>query len=133
MNESMLEDNLIAQRIHDLRSMLDEYEGSQTECDGRTRIIHTALTRENIPHQCIIGECRYNAQTLGMHFWIDLLGDLEGWRIDYCLRMWFGDENELPHGVFHVLDFTNILYKGASVQLLPLPDWLFQILIRPFE
>lgn len=65
-----------------IRALLDVYDSSPTGCDGMTQICHTVLTRENIPHVCMVGVCRYRDQFLMVHLWIDLKGDLEGCRVD---------------------------------------------------
>jgi hypothetical protein len=50
----------------------------------------TVLLNENIPHVCMVGVCLYQSKRLPIHLWIDLKGDLEGYRVDYSARRWLG-------------------------------------------
>ncbi len=75
-----------------IRALFDQYDRSLIEwCDGNTRICHTILLRENIPHVCMIGVCCYGGdKRLPVHLWIDLKEDLESYRVDYSARRWLG-------------------------------------------
>lgn len=93
---------------------------SLTEYDGMTSVCHTVLTRENVPHVCMVGVCRYGAKRLPIHLWIDLQEELKGYRVDYSLRMWLGDSSNVPHGVFRPGEFPKVSYQEASPRNLPL-------------
>ncbi|MBS4161489.1 hypothetical protein GWP49_30920, partial [Klebsiella pneumoniae] len=47
------------------------------------------------------------------HFWV-VLDD--GWLVDLRLRMWLGDHDNIPHGVFHPDNEPGLFYKGDPVQ-----------------
>lgn len=111
-----------------LEQLLSPYDSSLTECDGMTQICHTLLCREGIPHQTYVGVCRYNGNLLPLHFWIDLTEQLQGWRVDYRLRMWFGELAQIPHGIFLPEDFSEVEYKGICVDPEPLPEVVFYAL-----
>lgn len=112
-----------------IRALLDVYDRSLTECDGMTRVCHTVLTRENIPHVCMVGVLRYGAKRLPIHLWIDLLGNLEGYRVDYRGRLWLGHSPDVPHGVFRPEEFYKVSYQEATPRNLPLlSDRLFKSL-----
>ena len=38
--------------------------------------------------------------------------------VDYKLRMWAGDSEDVPHGVFAREDFLNVTYLGREVKLM---------------
>lgn len=103
-----------------IRALLDVYDRSLTDFDVMTSVYHTVLTRENVPHVCMVGVCRYGAKRLPIHLWIDLQGDLEGYRVDYSLRMWLGNSPDIPHGVFRPDEFPKVSYQEASPRNLPL-------------
>lgn len=114
--------------ITSVQRLLDPYDSSLTECDGMTQICHTLLYRAGIPHQTKIGVCRYNGNLLPLHFWIDLSEQLQGWRIDYRLQMWFGKLGHIPHGIFLPKDFSDVEYEGISIDPEPLPVAVFYAL-----
>ncbi len=115
-----------------IRALLDVYDRSSTECDGMTRVCHTVLTRENIPHVCVVGVCRYGAKYLPIHLWIDLLDDLKGYRVDYRARLWLGDSPDVPHGVFRPEEFPKVSYQEVAPRKLPLlSDHMFKVLTMP--
>lgn len=119
--------------IQQIRSLLDLLDRSPTECDGMTRMCHTVLTQHQLPHTVYLGACRYQSQQIQPHFWIDLCGPSQGWRVDYRLRLWFkGETKALPHGVFRPEQFPQVQYLGDKVELEPLSDSLFQILLSDF-
>lgn len=116
--------------IQRVRSLLDPLDTSPTECDGMTRLCHTVLSQHQIPHTVYLGACRYQSQGIQPHYWIDLDDPLQGWRVDYRLRLWLkGEAEALPHGVFQSEQFPQVQYLGGRVELEPLSDSLFQLLL----
>lgn len=116
--------------IDELRQLLNPLDASPTECDGMTRLCHTQLFRHNIPHQVYRGSCRVDTQLIPLHFWIDLMEGLEGWCVDYRLGMWIRDKKlDVPHGVFNLASFSQIHYQGEAIEMPPLPESLFQVLM----
>lgn len=116
--------------IGELRQLLNTLDTSPTECDGMTQLCHTVLCQHDIPHQVYCGSCRVDAQLIPLHFWIDLTEDLRGWRVDYRLRMWIKDRGQdVPHGVFHSAAFSQVHYQGEMIEMPPLPESLFQVLL----
>ena len=113
-----------------IKDLLDPYDSSQTECDGMTRICHTILSQHHIEHFSMMGTLEFDGQKIEPHFWLDLpLGE----RIDYRARMWFGNSNRVPHGVFQPDDFPNVIYKGRLVELELLSPIIFKIMTLQFE
>lgn len=70
------------------------------ECNGMSWSISYLLDKAVIKHDCMAGYVTRSAfnEAVAPHYWIDL-GD--GWIMDLCLRMWLGDDDTVPHGVFH--------------------------------
>lgn len=115
--------------IEQIQKLLAPYDTSPTECDGLTRILHTLLCQHNIPHLVLFGKCSYASQVMPLHYWIDLLSPLTGWRVDYRARLWFGEFEDVPHGIFQPHDFSAIMYEGRPVELDVLPEQVFQLLM----
>lgn len=90
-----------------------DLEGCGLECNGMSWSISYLLDKAGIKHECMAGYVTRPAfnEAVAPHYWIDL-GD--GWMMDLCLRMWLGDEDEVPHGVFHINEATmrGIEYHG---------------------
>lgn len=78
-----------------------ELEQCGLECNGMSWAISYLLDKSGIAHECMAGYVTRPAlnEAVAPHYWIDL-GD--GWMMDLCLRMWLGDGDGIPHGVFHV-------------------------------
>lgn len=92
------------------------------ECDGHTMMVSLALSRENIPHQRILGKVYGldNGFALTPHCWIELDGHI----LDYRLRMWvrlqLGDEvaAQAPHGIFSD-NSSRLRYQYQAIQPFP--------------
>ncbi|MBB3105256.1 hypothetical protein [Azomonas macrocytogenes] len=82
------------------------------ECDGMTYIISHLLTHAGITHKRMVGyvDDQLTRQVIHPHCWIELPG---GYVIDFRLRMWLGDCDQIPHGVFDP-DGTGLLYHGQE-------------------
>ncbi|WP_153039745.1 hypothetical protein [Pseudovibrio sp. Ad37] len=84
------------------------------DCDGMTAIISYHLRKAFVPHTCIQGGLndRTTGALVAPHFWICLDGEF---LIDLRARKWLGDEESIPHGVFHPSFFPNVSYAGKPV------------------
>lgn len=116
-----------SQKIHNL---LAPYDSSTTECDGIVRLCHTVLVQHHIEHQPMIGILTKGHKEISPHFWIELPS---GECIDYRARMWLGNSEEVPHGVFQPTDFPSVNYEGEPVELVLLSPVLFKILTLEFD
>ena len=114
----------------EIKNLLDPYDSSQTECDGMTRICHTILSQHHIEHQPVIGTLQFDEQKIEPHFWIDLPSED---RIDYRARMWLGNNDRVPHGVFQPDDFPDVIYKGKPVELELLSPIVLKIMTLQFD
>lgn len=110
-----------------LAELLSRYDRCKLECDGLTRVISTVLTREGIEHICFVGSIAHKPSETDMspHFWVRLPDNRF---IDYRARMWLGERNDVPHGIFQLADFPSVEYVGEAIDLEPLPTYLFAIL-----
>lgn len=113
-----------------IQNLLDPYDSSQTECDGMTRICHTVLSQHRIEHFSMIGTLEFGGQKIEPHFWIDLPS---GERIDYRARMWLGNSDRIPHGVFQPDSFPDVIYEGKPIELELLPPVLLEIMTLKFN
>lgn len=116
---------------HLVREIVEPFVLAPVECDGFTRIAHTALFNEGIAHTCMKGRMIQvtGNQALPIHFWIVLA---DGHVVDYRARMWLGDDTTVPHGVFNPAQFPTWAYSGEAVNLPLLSAAVVQALLaRP--
>jgi hypothetical protein len=86
---------------------------TKAESDGAVLLISDLLTSRKIEHEIFYGICNLHlpsgkTRTALPHFWINL-PNFE--RIDIRLRSHFGQEPEIPHGVFLPGDYPAIEYQ----------------------
>lgn len=85
-----------AEELHVLLSPLDD---APVDCDGVTYAVSFVLTEAGIPHHCYKGYVTHpeTGDVIVPHLWVELDGDIV---VDFRLRMWLGDRDSIPHGVF---------------------------------
>lgn len=85
----------------------------QLECNGISWALSHKLTEAGIEHECMAGYVLRagTREIISPHFWIELPGD---WVLDLRLRMWLGDTDDVPHGLFHKNEawWLDIYYEG---------------------
>ncbi len=108
-----------------VRQLLDPYDSTQTECDGLTKICSTVLNKHNIPHQPMAGTLTYEDLKFPIHLWINLPN---GFTIDYRARMWLGNDETIPHGIFKLSDYPDVIYEGEFIEIEPLSQVIFDVL-----
>jgi hypothetical protein len=113
-----------------LHALLSPFDPCDLECDGMTRVVHTILTKEGIDHRVFEGHIIHvpTNRIQSPHLWVEV----EMLRIDYRARMWLGDSEDIPHGVFQVGTYPNVLYQGSRLAMPVLSDDLFRVLTTPF-
>lgn len=77
-----------------------ELEQCELECNGLTWAFSHLLSKKNIAHEVMSGivhRCT-TGEAVVPHYWIEFQG---GWILDLRLRLWLGDMDSVPHGVFH--------------------------------
>ncbi|CAM5563377.1 hypothetical protein [Eoetvoesiella caeni] len=114
MTVQKLSDDYLAE----LESCLLHLDDCNLECDGMTLAISYSLKQAGIAHQRMVGhaEWKRGGQVVYPHCWIELDSETV---IDFRLRMWLGDFDILPHGVFRLRE-SGISYSG-QVQSRALP------------
>lgn len=107
-----------------IESLTSAYDDCQLECDGLTRVLHTVLEREGVPHVVKLGriENTKTGNAFSPHYWIELPS---GEIVDYRARMWLGPS--APHGIFNP-NSTPVEHKGREVNMPPLTSALFRVL-----
>ncbi|MDH6674341.1 hypothetical protein M2277_005033 [Paenibacillus sp. LBL] len=84
----------------------------ELECDGMTRLISGILQDAGVVHFISTGYVELNGRTVAPHYWITLK---DGSYIDYRLRMWLGESDDIPHGLFDSVDY-NVTYVSDIIR-----------------
>lgn len=90
----------------DIKELIEPYLNAKAECDGMTRIIHSILSMNNVPHDVMIGYLTFRDISI-YHFWIVW----EGLIVDYRSKMWFPDA---PQGIFNPQEYPEVRYDGVA-------------------
>lgn len=95
----------------ELELMLLALDDAPVECDCMTYAISHLLDKAGIHHRCMMGhvEDRITGIVVAPHLWVELC---DGWVIDLRLRMWLGDDDRIPHGVFRPEVYPEIAFEG---------------------
>lgn len=98
--------------LEELQANLQYLDDCQLECDGMTYAISCALEKANIEHKRMVGHVHWypGQDVVDPHCWITLPG---GMVVDFRLRMWVGDDESIPHGVF-IPDPFEVRYVGVE-------------------
>jgi hypothetical protein len=106
---------------------LVEFDKCRLECDGLSRVLSYILAANNIDHKVYVGEIidTTTGNQFAPHFWIDLP---DGQHIDYRARMWLGDYEQIPHGIFDPTEYP-VKYTGKLVEFENL-DMIAPLLIK---
>lgn len=95
----------------ELALLLGALDDSDIECDSMTYAVSFALNAAGIEHRCVKGfvTCLTSGAVVIPHLWVELS---DGWVVDMRLRMWLGDEDDVPHGVFLKEDHPRYKFEG---------------------
>lgn len=89
----------------------------QVECNGMSWAVSYLLDQASIKHECMLGYVMSDntGEAVTPHYWVTLPG---GWIIDFRLRMWLGNTDDVPHGVFHTNEtsWLGMRYEGSPLQ-----------------
>jgi len=105
--------NRLEEGFLDIRQ-LQKYSELPLECDGLTRVLIYVLNQMRVKHSVYVGTILYGGKKMTPHFWIKLQ---DGRIIDYRARMWLGDQKEIPHGVFSLKKYPDIVYQGKQIPM----------------
>lgn len=98
---------------NDVESALLCLEDANLDCHTTTLVIHTLFTRAGIPHMSKSGQVldHKTGARVVPHFWIRLpTGEI----VDLRLRMWVGDNDTVPHGIFRQTNNDRYAYVGET-------------------
>ncbi|MBX3232006.1 MAG: hypothetical protein KIT84_20180 [Labilithrix sp.] len=116
--------------MHDqeqLQNLLNAFADLPLECDGMTRVLSFALREAGVPHVAKAGDLLVDGvRVVPIHFWIELS---DGSLVDYRARMWSGEGDHVPHGVFRSEDCPRVEYRGEAVDV-SMPRVVFDVLTR---
>lgn len=89
------------------------------ECFELSWVLHEELTRTGY---LVTGHSGYVKAAAGdvvaPHFWLSV----DGYIVDFRLRMWLGDEDFVPHGIFKASDAAGFDYCGEVYAFSRLTD-----------
>lgn len=89
-------------------------EDAPVECDGMSYLISAALASADITHSlyagCLIDGLK--GDTVLPHVWIGIECRDGTAIIDFRARMWLGDVDDVPHGVFNAQEHARFQYHG---------------------
>jgi len=107
-----------------IERLILKYTKLPLECDGLTKVISYILTKHNIKHIVCIGNLIIDNKSI-LHYWIELPNkDI----IDYRARMWFGNNNTIPNGIFNPTKYKNAKYVANKKLNLKVSEFIFKIL-----
>jgi hypothetical protein len=105
--------------IAKIKELIEPYIDLPLECDGMTRVISHILNKNKIEHKVKAGDIGT------IHMWIEF----DVYIIDYRLRMWLGDSEDIPHGIFKREDYPNATWYDISSDIDPrMNDLFFRVL-----
>lgn len=83
----------------ELDLIFTQVEDCAVDCNEMSMIISSLLKYMGIKHNVILGFVEHlpSKSVISPHVWINLSN---GIKVDYRLRRWLGDVDEIPHGVF---------------------------------
>lgn len=104
--------------IKQLEELTEPYSEYRFECDGVTNTLHFFLNEAKIAHQTYSGAL-IDVETGGdtLHFWIEVEAEEGRVTVDYRARMWLGNREEVPHGVFFADRYPGVCYEGEPVEM----------------
>ncbi len=117
--------------------LLDKYDAAPLECDGLTRVLHTVLSWEMVPHIVMYGGIhdKLSGKRFYPHYWIAFdwlqVPPEQVTIADYRAKMWLGDYPHVPHGVFAAGQYPHIHYAGVRQEMDLLNKTLFDFLVSP--
>lgn len=114
----------------EIHQLLSTCISAPVECDGFARLAHTVLTEAGIEHNVWAGHLAAidGSRKTPVHCWVTLA---DGHVIDYRARMWLGEVDDVPYGIFARTDFPGWIYCGQPIDIPTLPSYLFQLLLEP--
>jgi len=111
--------------MKNIEQLVKPYIDLPLECDGLTRVISYILDKNNIKHKTCIGLISNKKDKVVEHYWIELS---DGRYIDYRARMWLGDDESVPNGIFNPENYKETEYKYLKKTDLNTSEYIFRIL-----
>ena len=102
----------MASSIQIAQAALQLLDSMRLECDGVSRSLSQYLMHKGIEHEIRFGclEVEPYGRT-PLHFWVVLA---DGSHCDIKARMWLGEDQRIPHGVFQPQGHQHYLRKGVE-------------------
>lgn len=102
--------------IDELEIAIYAFDDIRTDCTGMSMLVSAFLKRHGIEHRCMHGSVHHKPSNsyVAPHYWIELGQDII---VDIRLRMWLGDNDSIPHGVFATAMTPDLVYRGKQAQV----------------
>lgn len=105
-------------------------ECAHLECDGLVRVLSAALRERGEQHTVFGGRISHRLTGTAIeHLWIELPS---GQCLDFRARMWMGERDDVPHGLFDPANYPQVEYQGTPLVLSELPPAVLEVLKTPF-
>lgn len=102
----------MASAIQVVQAALETLDPLPLECDGVSRALSQYLMHTQIEHEILFGclEVVPYGRT-PLHFWVVLA---DGSHCDIRARIWLGEDERIPHGVFQPMNHQRYQSKGVE-------------------
>jgi len=112
----------------DLVHLLEEFSKLALECDGLSRVLSYTLYRRGIDHGFVVGRLDVDGKTAARpHAWLRVGEET----VDFRARMWAGEHDYVPNGVFLQKDYPRVAYvaERADFPAQPVSKTVYDILV----
>ena len=82
------------------------------ECDGLCHLLHYRLTEEGFDAHHLRGTVTFKDKMVAHDFLYH-----KAMVIDYRLKMWFGENSDVPHGIFLPIEWASVLKYEVTEQM----------------
>lgn len=117
--------------VTQVQRLSDHYDAAPLECDGMTNVLHFFLSQAGMAHTVFQGQVEdgETGERFAPHWWIELETQEGPMVVDYRARMWLGERDSVPHGVFSLASYPHIRYQGDKITLPLLPEAVIRFML----
>ncbi len=92
------------------------YDTLPGDCGDITRVLHMVLVGAGVKHRVMLGYLldQRSGEQYAPHLWVELA---DGRVVDYRARVWLGNKEYVPHGVFRPALYPGVEHHGREVKI----------------